>query len=126
MRPDLGGDEVNTACWGKVPAIKAWLAAHNMTEDDGYAYFVKRVAQIAIDQGRRPVQWVEVFDHFGTKLVRADARFRFWTYSAAALWHSLPWSLIAALRVHFMPESVVFRTRRPSCTSGRARTRSSV
>jgi hypothetical protein len=29
---------------------------------------VKRVAQIAIAQGRRPVQWVEVFDHFKSKL----------------------------------------------------------
>ena len=64
----LGGDEVNTECWSKTPAIKAWLDKQGMTADDGYAYFVKRVAEIAIAQGRRPVQWVEVFDHFGTKL----------------------------------------------------------
>ena len=30
---------MNTACWGKVPAIKAWLDARNMTEDDGYGSF---------------------------------------------------------------------------------------
>ena len=33
-----------------------------------YAYFVKRAASIAISQGRRPVQWVEVFDHFHSQL----------------------------------------------------------
>jgi hexosaminidase len=64
----LGGDEVNTACWTKSPTISAWLKERNMTADDGYAYFVKRAASIALAQGRSPVQWVEVFDHFGTKL----------------------------------------------------------
>ena len=32
----LGGDEVNTACWKTTPSIAAWLAARNMTQDDGY------------------------------------------------------------------------------------------
>jgi len=64
----LGGDEVDTTCWGKSEEITAWLKARNMTADDGYAYFVKRAADIALSQGRRPVQWVEVFDHFGSKL----------------------------------------------------------
>jgi len=64
----LGGDEVNTACWGEVPAIKDWLERHNFTGDDGYSFFVKKAADIALAQGRRPVQWVEVFDHFGSAL----------------------------------------------------------
>ena len=64
----LGGDEVNTKCWTSTPAIKKWLDAHGLSADDGYAYFVKRAASIAIAQGRRPIQWVEVFDHFGSKL----------------------------------------------------------
>lgn len=64
----LGGDEVNTGCWTKTASVANWLAEHNMTADQGYAYFVKRAAHIAIAQGRRPVQWVEVFDHFGTDL----------------------------------------------------------
>ena len=64
----LGGDEVSTGCWGKVPAIQSWLDAHNFTQDQGYAYFVNRTAAIALSQGRRPVQWVEVFDHFGSAL----------------------------------------------------------
>jgi hexosaminidase len=52
----LGGDEVNTTCWGKSPEIAAWMAAHNLTEDGAYAYFVGRASDIAIAQGRRPVQ----------------------------------------------------------------------
>merc|ERR1712166_1249082 len=64
----LGGDEVDTSCWSKTPAIAQWLSNRNMSADDGYAYFVKRAASIALAQGRRPVQWVEVFDHFGDKL----------------------------------------------------------
>jgi hexosaminidase len=64
----LGGDEVDTACWSLTPEIAKWLAARNMTADDGYAYFVRKAADIAIAQGRRPVQWSEVFDHFKDKL----------------------------------------------------------
>jgi len=64
----LGGDEVDTSCWTSTPSVAAWLSAHNLTADGGYAYFVKRVAAIAIKQGRRPVQWSEVFDHFKSSL----------------------------------------------------------
>ena len=64
----LGGDEVSTKCWSSTPRIAQWLRARGMTADDGYAYFVKRNAEIALAQGRRPVQWSEVFDHFKTKL----------------------------------------------------------
>eukprot|EP00041_Stephanoeca_diplocostata_P028623 m.823749 g.823749 ORF g.823749 m.823749 type:complete len:619 (-) comp23404_c0_seq1:2097-3953(-) len=66
----LGGDEVNTDCWSKTPAVQAWLTKMGFTADQGYAYFVKRAADIAIAQGRRPVQWVEVFDHFGSNLTK--------------------------------------------------------
>lgn len=34
----------------------------------GYGYFVNRTAHIAVAQGRRPIQWNEVWDHFGTLL----------------------------------------------------------
>ena len=64
----LGGDEVSTECWETTPRIAQWLAARGLTADDGYALFVKRAASIAIAQGRRPVQWSEVYDHFKTKL----------------------------------------------------------
>eukprot|EP00756_Hemistasia_phaeocysticola_P016550 Hpha_TRINITY_DN15482_c6_g2::TRINITY_DN15482_c6_g2_i5::g.172750::m.172750/K12373/HEXA_B; hexosaminidase len=66
----LGGDEVDTSCWSKTPAVADWLAKQNMTADQGYAYFVKRVAQMAIDQGHRPVQWSEVYDHFKNNLAK--------------------------------------------------------
>ena len=64
----LGGDEVSTGCWESTPRIKQWLDAQGMSADDGYAYFVKKTASIAMSQGRRPVQWSEVFDHFKTRL----------------------------------------------------------
>merc|ERR1712166_183423 len=64
----LGGDEVNTKCWDQVPSVSSWLKARNLTADQGYAVFVKRAAEIAMSQGRRPVQWSEVFDHFKTEL----------------------------------------------------------
>eukprot|EP00978_Attheya_sp_CCMP212_P039281 scaffold203020_cov28-Attheya_sp.AAC.1 len=64
----LGGDEVDTSCWGNDSEISAWLKDHNMSPDEGYAYFVKRVASIARKHGRRPVQWSEVFDHFKGQL----------------------------------------------------------
>ena len=64
----LGGDEVNTGCWDSTPSVAAWLKKEGMTADDGYAYFAKRVAEIAISYDHRPVQWSEVYDHFKTKL----------------------------------------------------------
>ena len=47
----LGGDEVDTSCWSSTPSVKAWLDKQNMTPDQGYAYFVKKVADMAIAQG---------------------------------------------------------------------------
>lgn len=64
----LGGDEVYTGCWTNDPQISAWLASHNMTAKDGYKYFVKRVHDMVIAQGRSPVNWEEVFLNFGTDL----------------------------------------------------------
>jgi hexosaminidase len=64
----LGGDEVDTSCWASNPTIMAWLTARNLTTDGGYGYFVNRTAHIAAAQGRRPIQWNEVWDHFGTAL----------------------------------------------------------
>jgi len=66
----LGGDEVNTACWDSTPAVAAWMKEQGYTADQAYAYFVKKVADIAIAQGHRPVQWSEVFDHFKYNLTK--------------------------------------------------------
>jgi len=64
----LGGDEVDTSCWSKTPSIALWMQQQGFTPDQAYAYFVKTVAGMAIQQGHRPVQWSEVFDHFKDKL----------------------------------------------------------
>jgi len=42
-----------------------------MTADDGYGYFVQKVAGIAVSQGRRPIQWNDVYDHFKDKLAKS-------------------------------------------------------
>ncbi|CAK0847582.1 unnamed protein product [Prorocentrum cordatum] len=64
----LGGDEVNTSCWTKTPSVASWLQERNLTADEGYAYFAKRVASMVIQRGHRPVQWSEVYDHFKASL----------------------------------------------------------
>lgn len=66
----LGGDEVDTSCWTNTPSIQKWLQQMNMTADQAYGYFTNRVANIALSQGHRPVQWSEVFDHFKDKLAK--------------------------------------------------------
>mmetsp|Transcript_33045 Transcript_33045/g.84405 ORF Transcript_33045/g.84405 Transcript_33045/m.84405 type:complete len:556 (-) Transcript_33045:232-1899(-) len=64
----LGGDEVDTTCWLRTPSIAAWLNDHKMSASQGYAFFVKKAVAMAIQQGRRPIQWSEVFDMFKTEL----------------------------------------------------------
>jgi hexosaminidase len=62
----LGGDEVSYTCWEQDPEIVQWEADNGINGSEGtYEYFVDRVATIARDQARTPVQWVEVFEHFG-------------------------------------------------------------
>ena len=62
----LGGDEVSYTCWEQSPDVLAWEAANGIDGSEGtYEYFVDRVATITRDQQRTPVQWVEVFEHFG-------------------------------------------------------------
>jgi hexosaminidase len=64
----LGGDEVDTSCWTQTPSINNWLNSHNLTADQGYEYFVNRTTQIALAQGRSPIVWEEVWQHFGSQL----------------------------------------------------------
>ncbi|XP_062506570.1 uncharacterized protein LOC134183119 [Corticium candelabrum] len=64
----LGGDEVNTNCWTKTPSVAAWMKSQNFTTDQAYMYFIERAHKIAHDVGRIPINWEEVFNHFGTQL----------------------------------------------------------
>jgi len=64
----LGGDEVDTRCWTSTPAIAAWMKGKNFTADQAYMYFVQRAHQITLAQARSPVNWEEVFNHFGSQL----------------------------------------------------------
>lgn len=64
----LGGDEVNTACWTSTPSVNNWLKSKNFTADQAYYYFVNRVFDIVIAQNREPINWEEVYNHFGKQL----------------------------------------------------------
>jgi len=64
----LGGDEVDTSCWSSSPSITAWMQQQGFTTEDAYLYFVNRTVNIALAQGRHPVNWQEVYDHFTTEL----------------------------------------------------------
>jgi len=65
----LGADEVSYECWEASPTIQAWEKQNNINGSEGtYEYFVDRTASIARKLNRLPVQWVEVFEHFGSNL----------------------------------------------------------
>jgi hexosaminidase len=62
----LGGDEVDYTCWTESKEIQTWAHEQGMRgNEDIYKYFLDRAASISREQGRVPVQWVEVFEHFG-------------------------------------------------------------
>ena len=64
----LGGDEVDTDCFNRDPEISAWMAKRAMNSTDAYAYFTQTVGAMAKAQGRRVVQWAEVYGNVGRKL----------------------------------------------------------
>ena len=67
----LGGDEVDTSCWSSTPRIQEWMSAQNLTADQAYMQIVEKAHNIASSQGRHPINWEEVFLHFGSKLDKA-------------------------------------------------------
>ena len=65
----LGGDEVDYGCWESSAEVQKWEKQQGFNgSEDTYEYFVDKVATITRQQARTPVQWVEVFEHFGSKL----------------------------------------------------------
>ena len=49
--------------------MKDWSKSQGMqNSEDIYEYFVDKAASITRSQGRTPVQWVEVYEHFGSSL----------------------------------------------------------
>ncbi|KAK9836128.1 hypothetical protein WJX81_003786 [Elliptochloris bilobata] len=68
----LGGDEVDLACWESNPAIKQWMAQHNMRNVRALlSMFEERVLSLAATAGRSYIVWQEVLDN-GVRL-RNDA-----------------------------------------------------
>lgn len=68
----LGGDEVDTDCFNRDPEIAEWMAKRGMNDTDAYAYFTQRVGAMAKAQGRRVVQWAEVYANVGTQLDKSS------------------------------------------------------
>jgi len=65
----LGGDEVEYGCWNESEQIAEFMQENNMSSfEDLYMYFINRTHEIALKYGRTPVNWEEVFIHFGKKL----------------------------------------------------------
>lgn len=55
--------------WNESEEIQEFLKAHNMSSyDDLYEYYITQVHKIAFKYGRTPVNWEEVFLHFGKSL----------------------------------------------------------
>lgn len=66
----LGGDEVDTSCWGMTPHVRNWLKQHGLNESEAYQYFVLRAQNIALSHGYEIINWEETFNNFGSKLSR--------------------------------------------------------
>jgi len=64
----LGGDEVEYECWNNSAAIKAYMKKYNLDFEGLYKMYVKKASDLVISFGRTPVNWEEVFNHFGTQL----------------------------------------------------------
>jgi hexosaminidase len=64
----LGGDEVDTTCWTRTPHIDKWMVENSLNASTTYKYFVEKAGQLALEHKKSPVQWVEVFENFGSAL----------------------------------------------------------
>ena len=64
----LGGDEVDADCFNRDPQVAAWMIEQGLNASEAYGLFTQRVNALAKAQGRRVVQWAEVYANVGTKL----------------------------------------------------------
>lgn len=65
----LGGDEVKAAKWAADPQISSWMTSHGMNSTSAlYAYYEATIQELARNQNKTVVNWVEVFDMFGAEL----------------------------------------------------------
>ena len=59
----IGGDEVDTTSWKKLPACEALKAEQGFTNDRQLeAYFIKKVAAMVRDVGKTPMYWEEAVE----------------------------------------------------------------
>ena len=61
----VGGDEVDTGCWGSNPGIQAYMKAHNLTIYELETLFEQKLLKILDAQNSSYIVWQEVFDNGG-------------------------------------------------------------
>jgi hypothetical protein len=70
-----GGDEVGYSCAGNVPAIKRWLAAHNLTAPELLPYFWQRVTADVLPKLNRTLHvWVRSCLLFWYRFLRGSSQ----------------------------------------------------
>jgi hypothetical protein len=62
----LGGDEVGSACWDKVPAIKTFMAAHNISNYGELQMYWRKEMRQAFDDTRKVGFWKNTGDNVTT------------------------------------------------------------
>ena len=68
----LGGDEVDADCFNRDPEVAAWMAKRGINASQAYGYFTQRINAAVKAQGRRVVQWAEVYANVGTQLDKSS------------------------------------------------------
>lgn len=94
----LGGDEVDADCFNRDPETAAWMHKRGINASGAYAYFTQRVGAMAKVQGRRVVQWAEVYANVGTKLDKS---------SIVQIWRSPHIARTPAFNRYISPAEVV-------------------
>ena len=79
----IGGDETQTSCWDKTPAIVDWEKANNFNDNDALLYFNKRALDIVNNKldsgkGRKPIQWDEMFTKYEANITNKEVTIQVW------------------------------------------------
>ena len=61
-----------TSPFNRDPEVAAWMAENGLNASGAYGYFTQRVGAMAKAQGRRVVQWAEVYANVGTRLDKSS------------------------------------------------------
>jgi hexosaminidase len=75
----LGGDEVDQECWNSNEGVRAFMAAHKLSNADALQkYHGKRMIELTKAHGRQAVVWQEMFDSNALELDSPDTVVHVW------------------------------------------------